>query len=220
MRIKRETVSEQCIQLLRDDIFDRKLLPGDVVTEEALARDMGVSRATVREVLNTLMLEGLLTRNTSTRSLYVTRLGSEKISEIYRARRLLEIGGVAAFALREDSALQPLVEATNKLIVAIEAKDHREIVRHDINCHIAIVGLIDSADLVEFYKGLLAKLQLAMADVTRSHKYDLQALRSDHLKLVELLRRRRINDAKDLVADRITRAEIQMRATAADRTDP
>lgn len=218
MRIKRETVAEQCIQLLRNDIFERKLLPGTTVTEEALARDMGVSRATVREVLNTLMLEGLLTRNPSTRSLYVTRLGSERISEIYRARRLLEVSGVTAFALREDSALQPLVEATDKLMAAIDAKDHREIVRNDIDCHIAIVGLIGSTDLVDFYKGLLAKLQLAMADVARSHKYDLQALRRDHIDLVELLKKRRIDDAKDLVADRITRAEIQLLATAADRT--
>src|SRR5215207_4988799 len=67
MRVKRETISEQCIKLLRDDIFERKLLPGTAVTEEALARDMGVSRATVREVLSTLTAEGLLTRNPTTR---------------------------------------------------------------------------------------------------------------------------------------------------------
>jgi len=214
MRVRRETVAEQCVQLLRDDIFERRLLPGATVTEDALARDMGVSRATVREALNTLTVEGLLTRNLVTRSLGVTRLGADRIREIYRARRLLEASGVAAYADSPDSALDPLHAATEKLVAAIDAGDHRDVVKRDIACHIAIVGLIGASDLVDFYQGLLAKLQLAMADVARSHAYNMQALRTDHVQLVELLQARRIEDAKNLVTDRINRAEEQLLAAA------
>ena len=214
MRVRRETVAEQCVQLLRDDIFERRLLPGATVTEDALARDMGVSRATVREALNTLTVEGLLTRNPVTRSLQVTRLGADRIREIYRVRRLLEVGGVAAYADSDDSTLEPLLLATDRLTRAIDAGDHREVVKSDIACHIAIVGLLGAADLADFYGSLLAKLQLAMADVARSHTYDMQALRTDHVELIELLQHRRIEEAKTLVTDRINRAEQQLLAAA------
>ncbi|WMT89372.1 GntR family transcriptional regulator [Pelagibacterium sp. H642] len=217
MRVKRETVTEQCIQLLRSDIFERRLLPGAMVTEDALAREMGVSRATVREVLNTLTVEGLLTRNPTTRSLYVTRLGPERIREIYQARRFLEVGGVAAYADREDAALHPLVTATDKLTAAIDSGDHREVVKNDIACHVAIVGLVGAPDLAEFYESLLAKLQLAMTDVARSHQYNMQVLRADHVQLVDLLKERRIDEAKNLVVDRINRAEEQLLAAARDK---
>lgn len=107
MRIRRETVAEQCVQLLRRQILEWRLVPGEVVTEESIARDMGVSRPTVREVLNTLIVEGLLTRNPTTRSLCVTRLDCAEISEIYRVRRLLEAAGVRAFGALDAAALQP-----------------------------------------------------------------------------------------------------------------
>ncbi|WP_172121986.1 GntR family transcriptional regulator [Devosia sp. 919] len=214
MRVKRETIAEQCIELLRGDIFERRLLPGAVLTEEALARNMGVSRATVREVLNTLTVEGVLTRNPSTRSLSVTRLGAEQIREIYRARRLLEAGGILAYADLEDAALEPLIIATNKLLASIDAGDHHQIIKHDIDCHLAIAGLTGSSDLTEFYRGLLAKLQLAMAEVTRSHEYDMQVLRHDHVLLVDLLKQRRIGEAEVLVKDRIDRAEKHLLAAA------
>jgi DNA-binding GntR family transcriptional regulator len=212
MRVKRETISQQCIKLLRDDIFERKLLPGTAVTEEAVARDMGVSRATVREVLSTLTAEGLLTRNPTTRSLHVMRLGPDSIREIYRARRFLEVGGITAYTDQCNSALQPLIEATNRLVDAVRAREHLDIVRMDIACHIEIVGLIGSVELVDFYRGLLAKLQLAMAAVATSRQYNLEALLEDHIELIHLLDKREMDKARDHVIDRMTRAEMHLLA--------
>jgi DNA-binding GntR family transcriptional regulator len=213
MRVRRETVAEQGVQLVRAQILDRRLLPGAAVTEEAMARDLGISRPTMREVLNTLTVEGLLTRSPTTRVLRVTRLGRDEIREIYRARRLLETGGVMACADCDDSRLDALAAATDRLIAAIDAADERAIVQHDIACHVEVVALIGSTDLTDFYSLLLAKLQLAMADVTRSDNYDMQLLRDDHLRFVDLLQARHIDEARQLVVGRLDRAERQLLAT-------
>ncbi|MBM9593164.1 GntR family transcriptional regulator [Roseitranquillus sediminis] len=213
MKLRRETVSEQCVQLLRDDILERRRPPGTVVTEEAMAQELGVSRPTVREVLNTLTVEGLLTRNRTTRALHVTRLGADTIREIYRARRLLEAGGVTAFAGREDGALGALAAETEKLVSAIASGDVRTITRQDIRCHVELVALVGSTDLTEFYAGLLAKLRLAMADVSVSESYDLVAMGEDHVKFVELMQSRRIEDARRFVLDRLNRAEMLLLAS-------
>lgn len=214
MRVRRETVTEQCVQLLRKEILERRLLPGTAITEDATARDMGISRPTVREVFNTLIVEGLLTRNRTTRAVCVTRLTPDDIREIYRARRLLEAGGVLAYAERPDSALEPLLAATDALVAAIETGDNRIIIQKDIACHIEIVGLVGSADLADFYSKLLSKLLLAMVDVTRTRRYDMLALRNDHIHLVDLLRERRIEEARRTVIDRLDRAEMHLISVA------
>ncbi len=214
MRIRRETVTEQCVQLLRREILERRILPGTVVTEDTMARDMGISRPTVREVLNTLTVEGLLTRNPVTRSLQVTRLSPEAISEIFRARRLLETGGVTAFAGREDAALQPLIAATDKLVTAIGTGDNRAIVKADIACHVEIVALVGSGDLADFYARLLAKLQLTMAGATRSRQYDMRALSEGHLRLLDQMRERRIDEARQTIISRLNAAETHLLAAA------
>lgn len=216
MRVRRETVAEKCVQLLRREIFEHKLPPGSVVTEEAMGREMGVSRPTVREVLNTLTVEGLLTRNPTTRVLCVTRPTRDKIREIYRVRRLLETGGVMAFADLEDQALAPLIAATDRLVDAIDTGDYLLVVKSDIDCHVALVGLSGSTDLTDFYSRLLAKLQLAMADVSRSPKFDQRALRDDHLLFVQLLRLRRLDEAKELIVNRLDRAEERLLQAASN----
>ncbi len=206
-RPRRETVSEQCVDLLRAQILDRKLLPGTSITEEALAREMGVSRPTVREVLNTLTVEGLLTRNPSTRALQVTTLSHQQIREIYCARRLLEAGGATAFAARPDGALTALADETHRLVAAIADGDFRAVVRQDIRCHVETVALVGSADLTRFYGRLLSKLRLTMVDVSGSDDYDLKGLGDDHLRFLEHLRNRRIEEACEDVLERLNRAE-------------
>ena len=92
-RIVRETVADRTVSLLRQQILDGELRPGDSVTEEAMVAELGVSRPTVRQALNTLHVSGLLTRHPSTRVLEVTTVTHEDIVEIYRARRFLELAG-------------------------------------------------------------------------------------------------------------------------------
>jgi DNA-binding GntR family transcriptional regulator len=217
MRVKRETVQEQAVQLLRSQILERQLLPGSPVTEEAMARDIGISRATMREVLNTLISEGLLTRNVTTRVLHVTQLGPETIREIYRARRLLEAGAVRAFAGRKDATLDALCKATDDLIKAIASSGGKEVVESDIACHIETVALAGSADLAAFYSKLLGKLRLAMTTVTNSGHYDMRLMGADHVAFVELLRSGRFDEAEKVVIDRLDRAEAQLLKAVQER---
>ncbi len=81
-RVTRETVADMALAALRSDILERRLLPGDPLREEAVAKDLGVSRPTVREVFKTLLAEGLLARNSNTRVLEGTHLVADDVREI------------------------------------------------------------------------------------------------------------------------------------------
>lgn len=208
MTIRRETMAEQGAEVLRNQMLSGVLRPGDLVREEAMAREIGISRPTLREALSTLVVEGLLTRNPSTRALQVTRVSAEEIRQIYIVRRLLELAGVDAMAAATPASLAPLEAATAALVTAVESGDRPAVTRSDIECHLATVGLVGSPDLVEFYRRLLTKLELAMAEGMRTSaalKFALDV----HVEFLALLREGKVAEARAQLLDRLNEAETE-----------
>jgi len=92
--------------------------PGDRLVESDLAERFGVSRTPVREALQRLETQSLLTRDG--RSLIVASLDHNQMAELYVVRRELE-GLAAALAakhatLEEKRILREMVEADNALV--------------------------------------------------------------------------------------------------------
>ncbi len=89
---------------LREEIFTRKLQSGDRLRELELADRLKVSRTPVREALQRLGAEGLVTV-TSSHGMVVTELTPEKVMELYAMREILE-GAAARFASERASTLE------------------------------------------------------------------------------------------------------------------
>ncbi len=80
---------EQVYEVLRNQILQQELEPGFRLVEEVLASQLGVSRTPVREALQSLAIEGLVT-DSSVRGYEVAPLGSREIEGALEIRRLLE----------------------------------------------------------------------------------------------------------------------------------
>lgn len=214
-KIVRETVADRTVAVLRERILSGELHPGDAVTEEALAAELGVSRPTVRQALNTLELSGLLTRNGSTRVLEVTTLTTEDIIEIYRARRFLELGGVDAAEGASTEDLQPIQESVAEMARAVQADDMEMFVQADYRCHVEVVALLRSRVLSRAHAELLAKLRLAITQVT-AEEQDNTLVLERHQDFWRLLDTGRIKDARANLEQRLLEAEqsILPKATA------
>jgi len=211
-RIQRETVADKSAAVLRDRILSGTLRPGTAVTEDAVADDLGVSRATVRQALNTLMLEGLLTRHPTTRVLQVTELSDEDVCDIYHARRFLELGGVDAAAHAPPEALARLADAVQELEKAVANNDALAFVKADYRCHAEIVAFLGSAHLSAAHAQLMSKLRLAITQVN-VHKKGNEDDLAVHKEFLDLLtvgdtKRARKNLAKRFdVAERAVRGQ-------------
>lgn len=205
-KVRRQTVTEQGVQVLRGRIVDGELKPGHAVTEEAMAKDIGISRPTMREVLNTLVGEGLLTRHPTTRVLQVTILSDEEIHEIYVARTLLELGGVDAAAHVDDNELQVLVQIMEQMQQAIADDDNYALVQADTRCHAQTVAFLHSRYLSELHAQLMAKLNLRMSRVTAIQDAAAQVLRP-HQQFCALVMRRDTEGAKANLRARLQEAE-------------
>jgi DNA-binding GntR family transcriptional regulator len=82
-------VRERAIDHVRDAIISGRIPPGTRLIERELCEAMGISRASVREVIRRLEAEKLL-QVEPRRGPTVTRLGREEAREIYEVRALLE----------------------------------------------------------------------------------------------------------------------------------
>ena len=205
-RIVRETVADRTVSLLRQQILDGELRPGDSVTEEAMVAELGVSRPTVRQALNTLHVSGLLTRHPSTRVLEVTTVTHEDIVEIYRARRFLELAGVDAAADTPPEGLAGVQEAVLEMEGALQENDIDRFVQADYRCHREVVGLLRSRYLSQTHAQLMAKLRLAITKVT-TQEQDNEVVLARHREFCDLLTTGRLREAQANLEQRLIDAE-------------
>jgi DNA-binding GntR family transcriptional regulator len=88
-RNRRPTAQYRAASALRTAILDGELRPGQRVNQEAWAARAGVSPIPVREALNALAGEGLVTYRPR-RGYVVTELALADLEEVYALRKLLE----------------------------------------------------------------------------------------------------------------------------------
>ena len=83
------TAQESVLGAVRQALVDGELVPGQPIRQEALARRFGTSRAPLREALNILEGEGLVTRQPH-RGFSVAGLSDEDLVEARQLMALLE----------------------------------------------------------------------------------------------------------------------------------
>ncbi|MGD9866541.1 MAG: GntR family transcriptional regulator [Hyphomicrobiales bacterium] len=81
--------TEDVLAVIRERIASHELLPGSRVQEAELAKEFGVSRTIVREVLTALEYRGLIKRIPN-RGAVVTHLELSEVYEIFEIREVLE----------------------------------------------------------------------------------------------------------------------------------
>lgn len=89
--VQRQTIASQALEVLRTEILRGHIPDGEALRQDALARQLGVSRIPIREALRQLEAEGLVTF-TPHRGAVVSRLSLEEIDEVFALRADTETG--------------------------------------------------------------------------------------------------------------------------------
>src|SRR5512136_1735553 len=94
------TLATAAAKNVRDRILRGELLPGEALHQVELSNTLHISRGTLREAIRLLQSEGLVDIFPH-RGAFVARLTSERVTEIYTLRALLESYAVR-LALERD----------------------------------------------------------------------------------------------------------------------
>lgn len=156
--IVRKSLQDNAIDWLRREIVQGRLAPGEVLTEIALAQQMGVGRGTVRSALFALEAQELVVRSPYL-SCHVAPLNAEIIWEIYTLREALE--GMAAriyVSRRTPGSRRKLQEAFSGLASA-EQGDMDRRVDADLFYHRTLVEATGHGHLNRRHKQLQDKME-------------------------------------------------------------
>jgi DNA-binding GntR family transcriptional regulator len=116
-KIVRTTTVDLVLTAIRQRILSGDLAPGEVLRQEALAEELGVSRVPIREAITRLTSEGLLT-NVPHKGAYVAELSVEEVQETFDIRLRLEpwlfAEAIARITEAEINKAQRLVKEMDK----------------------------------------------------------------------------------------------------------
>ena len=194
--LRRETYGAQAVTALRDMVLSGELRPGERLNEVGLAESLGISRAPLREAIQHLRSEGLLTA-VSGRGAYVRSLSAEELVEIFDVRRVLEVHALRLAAERAtpEQLRRLQVDTTTRghLLETFPSRPEE----HDF--HLRIATLSGNAALLAVITDLhrqeqLVRQRIAASNhehpdrIVRQHAHTLEALvAGDVERAVEVL---------------------------------
>ena len=194
--LDQKPISQQVYEELRDRITQGRLQPGDRLNEARLAQDMGISRAPVREAVQRLRQEGLVTIKPR-HGPVVAQITAADATHLYQIRCALEELAVVLL-LKHDSAqglrdLEAVVSAMNQ---ASLANDLAQVVEQDVRFHEALCELSGNPLLIRIYQTISAQFRIAvMQDNARATR--LPEIAAAHGQLLAAIR---AGDASTAVA--------------------
>ncbi|MFD0688873.1 GntR family transcriptional regulator [Actinomadura fibrosa] len=195
----RSSTAARVADLLREQITDGRLVPGERLPEEDLCRAAKVSRNTMREAFRLLVQERLLVHEFN-RGVFVRRVTADGLADLYRVRRILECEGVRCAASAGPEALGRVGAAVEDGERAAASGDWPGVGTADIRFHQAIAALVGSPRVDEMTRHLLAEMRLVF--------HEMGSPREFHEPY--LARNRRIYDL--LAAGAADEAERELRA--------
>ena len=216
-KVKKKSVSvrELAYNNLKSDVLAGRFNPGERLTEEHLAKSLGVSRTPVREALHKLESEGLV-KPLESRGFSVARDSREEMEDLFDIRAALE-----GYAIRlicnciTENSIDELQGLIRKAENALKRKELGEIFRYNTQFHDALHGVISHksrfhsliADtrnyVLRYRKDSLHYLSAARRTID-GHKKILLAISLKDADLCERVMREHIQEAKEEALHKIS----------------
>jgi len=126
--LRHDSLARSAADWIAAHIISGDIKPGEKLTETSLAERMGISRSPVREALQSLSRDGLITVEPR-RGARVSRLDAGDAADLYACRLLLEppCTALAAAALT-DATAAALENKFRRMAAAVAARDSMEYV--------------------------------------------------------------------------------------------
>ncbi|SPJ25842.1 GntR family transcriptional regulator [Palleronia abyssalis] len=187
----------QVANRLRTAILSGRLKPGTSLVETALADQMNVSRAPIREAIQILENDGLV-ETIAYKGKRVKPLTAREVEEVYSLREAFEVMAVQRI-IERNTPVDALRAPCEAMLKAAGDDDLEGLVAGDEAFHRTLIEIADHDLLAASWKSLYLRIHQIMA--LRSRKdHDLQAIASNHPPIVDALAARDMDRAVNLIS--------------------
>ena len=197
LRRPEHSLTRQSTDALRELILTGALRPGERLNEIELAEALQASRGPLREAIQRLAAQGLLTV-VNGKGAYVKDFTSDDLRELYELRAVLETHAVRVGAARSSdealASLSALLDATEAAFLAGGEQSYPR----DRDFHEGLMSLAGNTRLAEASRGVQDLLQIARFRSGQSPTRAAAALEEHRMVLNRLLMRDGEGAASDL----------------------
>jgi DNA-binding GntR family transcriptional regulator len=180
----------QIARVLTQAVVQGRLPPGSKVVEAGLARELGVSRAPVREAARLLERQGLLVASPR-RGFFVRQFAIDDINEIYDLRLCVERhAGVLAARNLTPETRDMLRRQIDVLHQTADVDDPARQVEEDYRFHRLICEIAANGRLLRLFDDLASELRMVIGligrlyddphEIARTHEPILAAIEQGH----------------------------------------
>ncbi|MET0876137.1 MAG: GntR family transcriptional regulator [Tardiphaga sp.] len=176
----------QVARILTKAVIQGQLLPGAKVVEAGIARELGISRAPVREAARLLEQQGLLIQHPR-RGFFVRRLEARDIDEIYDLRTCVEChAGVLAAQNLTPTTRDMLRRQIDVLQETADLDDPARQVEEDYKFHRMICEIAGSKRLLRLFDDLASELRMVIGLVGRLYD-DPRRIADTHIAVLDAI---------------------------------
>jgi GntR family transcriptional regulator, rspAB operon transcriptional repressor len=203
-------ISEIIYKLIKEKIVSKEFPPGSRLDLDDIEIQLGVSRTPLKEALNRLQMEGLVSILPRSGT-YVTDPKKEDISDSFELRRILEISAVE-FAVKNagDKDLQDLRNLVEEMHLLAKSEDissnYPQYLELDHTFHGKLVLLSGNKRLVEVHSRENLHSQMARIRYSRFEP-ELYLTQEEHERILDALEHRDTKSAMNEISSHLKRAK-------------
>ena len=203
--------ADEVYDVLKQDIAEFRLVPGDRFTELELCDRLQVSRTPLRQALFKLQQEGYV--EVLFRSGWrVLPFDFEKFEQLYDLRIVLEGAAIQRLCQTSHSA-SPWLDALEQIwcVPAAQRSTHeQQVAKWDEAFHCALVAAAGNAEMARVHAQVTERIRIIRRlDFTQAARMD--ATYEEHAKILQALRSKRADTAEFLLRSHIQTSQSEVR---------
>jgi DNA-binding GntR family transcriptional regulator len=184
--LEADSLVQLAYESIRQSIIDGRFKMGEHIVESAVANDLQISRAPVREALRRLAQEGLAVERPR-RGTFVREISAQDFIDIYNVRLAVE-GAAVRIAVRKGAPLDAIEDTIAKMERTASKGDVARTVGLELRFHEQVCKASGNSYLISVFESILGAVHMALAlddgayenleDVTAEHIALLMSMRS------------------------------------------
>ncbi|WP_077369850.1 GntR family transcriptional regulator [Anaerosalibacter sp. Marseille-P3206] len=204
------TLTERTIEILKDAIVNLELKPGQLIKEEEIAEQIGVSRTPIRAAIDRLVYEGLLVVIPG-KGTFVTELTHKQVDDLLSVRKLLEgLSIELAATLRTEEDLKNIRYLLHKQEEALRGEFKSKKVFLDVDSELHnYIASISKNEYLQKQLSIIIMNSRRFLNATTEDTFFLEVI-EEHKELYKCIEDQKPEKAKEYMQKHIDNIKIRM----------
>ncbi|GLC81939.1 GntR family transcriptional regulator [Lacrimispora brassicae] len=209
MREDKKSLVDEAYERVQQKICDFELVPGQIISDFILSKELGMSRTPIRMALQKLENDGLIYNGGVGQSYSVCEITAEDIVDLFDARCGIELTALELMMKRnisnEDIAY---LREVNHLMEVVNKKGHiKQQFYYDQKFHDKLVFLSGNSRIIRFHESLLLQFTRMRVLSYLERSYQDKAFH-EHEKIICMLEERSLEHALQILRDHIESTKV------------